>query len=403
MSRGGFRWDYPRSETDVFRIQGDAYAGTEYTNPDRSTLDGQNVLAHWRHVMAGGSAVDLRFYADRTWRNDTPSTLRDQMVTYDSDLQHDFAIGDRHRALWGAGFRWMENYTPTETPLVGFNPTRKVMRLASAFVQDEIALSPHLTWTVGSKFENTEYSGFEVQPSTRLAWNAGESHTVWAAVSRAVRAPSRIDVDYYIPKAPPYAIAGGPDFVAETVESYEVGWRLRPVTSLFLSIATYYNHYDLLHTVELQNPPAPLPYTIQNGIAGQSWGVEVSGTLQPAPAWRLRGGYTYFHKDLWSRPGHDAIESVIASVGNDPEHTVLLQSLWSIGTHVECDVTGRYVDLLPNPKVPSYVTYDARFALLLAPWELAVVGRNLWDPAHPEFYPAQEVPRSVHGSLTVRW
>ena len=34
---------------------------------------------------------------------------------------------------------------------------------------------------------------FELQPSARLAWHAAPGHTLWTAVSRAVRSPSRLD------------------------------------------------------------------------------------------------------------------------------------------------------------------------------------------------------------------
>ena len=31
------------------------------------------------------------------------------------------------------------------------------------------------------------------------------------------------------------------------------------------------------------------------------------------------------------------------------------------------------------------------------------VGQNLADPSHPEYWTAQEVPRSVYGRVTTRW
>jgi len=405
-TQGGFRWDcYSPSETNLLTIQGDSYVGIEYNSPTgRSTIDGQNILARWSHTFFEESAVDLQVYADRTWRRDAPSTFSEQLLTYDADLQHHFPIGQRHHVLWGVGARFMEDDAPTATSFVGFLPVRRSMRLYSGFIQEKMNLVPgRLTWTLGAKLEHTEYSGFEFQPSTRLAWTPADGHTVWAAVSRAVRAPSRIDRDYYIPKTPPFAIAGGPDFQSETVVATEAGYRMRPFQSLSLSIASYYNSYDDLHSVELENPPAALPYTIQNGAAGQSWGVELSGLYQASPWWRVRGGYTLFQKDLWSQPGHDVMEVVLASLGNDPQNQAVLQSMMSLGAHVQCDATLRYVDRLPNPVVPSYVAVDLHLAALMGHWELAVVGQNLTDKMHPEFNANQEVPRSVYGSITSRW
>ena len=48
--------------------------------------------------------------------------------------------------------------------------------------------------TVGSKFERNEFTGLEVQPTVRARWSAPR-HSVWGAVSRAVRVPTRFDTD----------------------------------------------------------------------------------------------------------------------------------------------------------------------------------------------------------------
>src|SRR6185503_7198322 len=98
---------------------------------------------------------------------------------------------------------------------------------------------------------------------------------------------------------------------------------------------------------ELANPPAPLPYTIQNGTDGQSWGAELSGTYQATEWWRWRGGYTYYHKNLWSNPGHNVTTAVLAGLGNDPQHQFLVQSMMDLPAHFQFDVTTRYVDTLP--------------------------------------------------------
>ena len=60
-----------------------------------------------------------------------------------------------------------------------------------AFVQDEIELSADkLYLTLGSKFEENDYTGSEIQPNIRLSWHTSETDTLWAAISRAVRTRS---------------------------------------------------------------------------------------------------------------------------------------------------------------------------------------------------------------------
>lgn len=58
--------------------------------------------------------------------------------------------------------------------------------------KDEITLvEDYLSVTVGTKFEHHEYTGLEVQPSVRTVWTPNERQPIWAAVSRAVKTPSR--------------------------------------------------------------------------------------------------------------------------------------------------------------------------------------------------------------------
>ena len=406
MTQGGFRMDYYPSDANTLTWQGDAYSGTEYNTgaSTHSSLDGGNMLGRWTHVFSEESDLSVQLYFDRTWRRDVPSTISDELLTYDFDFQHRFPIGERQSILWGAGYRLMQDDTPSSTPFVGFVPQHRNMQLFSAFVQDEITVvRDRLKMTIGTKLEHNDFSSFEVQPSARLAWTPAERQTIWGAISRAIRSPSRIDSDYHIPKTPPYAIAGGPDFDSEKVIAYELGYRVQPIQKLSLSLAAFYNDYDDIYSVEQANPPAPLPFTIQNGTDGQSWGAEFFGAYQPTEWWRLRGGYTYFHKDLWSRPGHNVTSAVLASLGNDPRHQFVLQSILDLPAHFQLDVTTRYVDSLPDPHIPSYLTFGVRLAWQYKNLELSVVGQNLWDNRHPEFGFEQQVPRSIYGRMTWRF
>ncbi|HWH67817.1 MAG TPA: TonB-dependent receptor, partial [Candidatus Sulfotelmatobacter sp.] len=184
--------------------------------------------------------------------------------------------------------------------------------------------------------------------------------------------------------------------------AYELGYRIRPTSRLVLSLATFYQDYDDVHSVE---PELANPRTLVfgSGLRANSWGVELFGTYQVTREWRLRGGYTYFDKVVWEKAGVIDVSQGRAE-GDDPQNQFLLQSLLDLPYHLEFDLTARYVDTLPSPNVPSYFTFDARLA-----WkprknlELAIVGQNLWQAQHAEFGDAltrQEIPRSVYGKLT---
>ncbi len=77
--------------------------------------------------------------------------------------------------------------------------------------------------TLGTKLEHNDFSGFEVQPSVRMAWLPRENHTLWVAISRAVRVPTRIERDIAIditdPAGDPVARwLGNDDFESERLD-----------------------------------------------------------------------------------------------------------------------------------------------------------------------------------------
>ncbi len=404
LTQTGFRMDYHREGADTLELQGEAYAGTEHTSETAdSILNGQYLLGRWTRTLSEYSDFKLQVYFDRTGRRDVPSTITDRMNTYDLDFQHRFQVRGRNGILWGVGYRLMRDDSPTNTTFVGFVPQHRNMQLFSSFVQDETTLmSERLTLTLGTKLEHNDFSEFELQPSARLAWTPTDRQTIWAAVSRAVRSPSRIDVDYHIPVTAPYFIGGGPNFDSEKVVAYEAGYRIQSTQTISFSLASFYNAYRDVYNVEPASPQAVFPYTIQNGINGQSWGAEFSALYQPLNWSRIRGGYTYFHKDLWVKPGHVTTSAVLASLGNDPTHQFVMQSMTDLPWQVQADATARFVDTLSSPTIPRYFTVDIQVSRQFRGLELSAVGRNLMDHQHPEFDPSQQIPRSVYGKVSWR-
>ncbi|ELR72501.1 TonB-dependent receptor [Fulvivirga imtechensis AK7] len=398
LYQGGFRIDWELSKTDNLTFQGDYYIGDEKTVPRQTDFDGQNVLGRWTHIFSDRSQLVAQAYFDRTWRR--MPTISFALATYDIDIQHHFSVGERHRVMVGVGYRLMQDDTQNYTTAAGILPNERDMHLFNGFVQDEISIVPEtFKITVGSKLSHNIFTDFEVQPSVRITWTPDKDHTVWGAVSRAVRTPSRIDVDYYIPTNPaPGApqVAGGPNFNSEKVIAYELGYRVRPAQAVSLSLATFYNVYDDIYSVEAL--PGTLTYQIQNGSEAQSEGVELSGNYQAASWWRLRGGYTYLKMDIRNKPGHDFDPTILA---NDAEHRFLVQSIIDLPWNLNFDLTARYTDKLPRV-VPDYFTFDARLAWSGENVELSIAGQNLWEDKHQEFG-LIEIPRNIYGTLKCRF
>ena len=400
MGQGGFRMDWLPPSGDAVTLRGDGYGGSfELPTPGDTTVDGQNVLGRWTHPLAEDSDLSVQLYWDRTHRR-IPNLFAEDLNTYDFDFQHRFPLGQRQRLIWGAGYRLMADKV-VNGPILAFLPPERNLQLFSGFVQDEIALVENrLLFTIGTKLEHNDFSGFEVQPSGRIAWTPEDRHTLWAAISRAVRSPSRIDSDFYTFVPGFTNFVGGTNFDSEKLIAYELGYRVRPLERLSVSLALFFNDYDDIRSVQQVGTNTAV---IANGLRGESYGAELSGSYQLTDWWRVRAGYTYLHKRIFLKPGASDLNNGTAE-GNDPQHQVSLRSSVDLPGHVELDAGLRYVDRLPAPPVPGYVELDARLAWRpIKNVELAIVGQNLLDNRHPEFgAPAtrQEIQRSVYGKVT---
>ena len=403
QGQGGFRLDSQISSDDLLTIQGDLYTNTiTLPGPDTIESRGANVLGRWSHRAASGSEFKLQLYADRANR-DSNVNYEQTLNTYDLDFQHQLPVGTRHNVVWGAGYRQVRDDFHSGT--IGLLRERVTLETLSAFVQDEIALVPdqvHLT--LGTKIEDNDYTGVELQPSVRVAWKLRDKQTLWSAVSRALRTPARLDRDYYIPPV----VLGSPDLHSEKLIAYELGYRVQPNERLSLSVAGYLNDYDDLRSVEPANPPAPLPLEFLNGQQGESYGVEISAEYRVTDAWRLRADVSELRLDIDPKPGsldntHGAAEAA------DSKHHVLLRSSLDLPRDLQFDAVFRYVSRVANPGVatPAYSELDLRLGWLATEsLELSVVGQNLLHDQHGELgveAAREEMERSVYAKVSWRY
>jgi len=398
MSQGGLRLDWAPSTADGFTLQADAYNGfARQPSAGAVDLSGGNVLAQWTRQCSANSDLQLRAYYDRTDR-DIPASFGEVLDTYDVTLRHRFAAGGRHDIVWGLEYRRTQDDVQN-SPGLAFLPADLTRNLSTFFVQDELTLAENrLHLIVGSKFEHNDYTGFEHQPSGRFAWMPSGSHTVWGAASRAVRTPSRIDRDLFAPATPPYLLMGSPGFESEVLRAFELGYKVQASSNLTASVATFYNLYDKLRSLE-----GGPPYFLANGFKGQTYGVEGEATCQLSERWRLKPGYTFLRLDLDTTPGSTDTTQRYQE-GDSPRHQFFIGSSFTLPRGLTVDVTVRHVAELPNQQVPAYTAGDARLAWQpTSAVELALVGQNLFDPRHPEFGrpgTRREVRRSLYGKAT---
>ncbi len=402
MIQGGFRCDWNPSEKDKIALQSNIYHGKP--NPDAVdtavVAKGENIVARWNHAAVSGKAdFQLQAYYDHTSR-DFGNGFTEDLKTWDADWQNRYQLGQRHELTYGVDFRLMDHKV-TNLPLFAFLPADKTLHLYSTFLQDEITLiKERLHFTIGSKIEHNSYTGFEYQPNGRLTWTPKANQTIWAAVSRAVRTPARIDRDFYLLLTPDITfISGNDSFVSEKMIAYELGWRSQPLKTLSLSVSTFYNVYDNIRSAEPGPPPFGIPVTFGNGVKGNTFGIELAITSEVTGWWRLKGGYTFLNKNLSVKSGSKDSNKGSAE-SDDPQNQLQVQSVISLPGYITLGTIIRYVDKLPKPYVPDYVGLDAHIGWKLGKIvELSVVGQNLLYKHHPEFIPSSPAPREIERSF----
>ena len=399
MGQGGFRIDWNDSSSKRVTVQGDLYDGRiGQLSAGDIAVSGGNLSANWSYTVSPKADVSARAYYDRTHRN-IPGTFGEDLDVYDIDFQHHIVPGKRHDVVWGAGYRLI-NDRVRNTAALAFLPPHVSRQWFTAFVQDEIALVPErLHITVGTKIEHNDYTGFEIQPSGRVNWTLSQAGTLWTAISRAVRTPSRIDREFFVPAQPPYFLAGGPNFDSEKELAYEAGYRHQNGPWL-LSVATFYNRYHGLRSLEQDSAPAPTPLVIGNGQDGESYGAELTATYRVSDRWHVRGGYTELRIHVWPNPGStDTTRG--ATESHTPDRQLLLQSSVNLPAHLSLDGVFRYVSEIANQQLPSYAELTTRLTWQpVAALDLSIVGQNLLHQQHPEFGTAaarRGIERAVYG------
>ncbi len=391
-AQGGLRADWS-GDRDTVTVQGDHYNGAD--EDIFVKLRGGNAMVTWTHQFEE-SQFKAKAYFDRTTRI-APFTF-DRVDSYDAEIQHNFHLGEANEIVWGGGYRRNTENFINDPPFV-FAVPKRTLEHTNFYIQDTYALTPAVKFVAGIKFEHNQMTGWEIMPSGRISWQAAEHTLLWAAVSRAVRTPNRIDRELeYFPLLIPAV-----NFQSEELLAYELGYRGQLNSDMTLSISTYYNIYNDIRTTGTSAGGVP-PLSLQNGRSGHTYGVEAWATYRAAEWLRLDAGVNAMEKKTRVAIGQvDLIPN--QHIGNDPGIQASLRSTIFVTPEVDLNFAVRTVGDLPSPAVPAYTEVDARFAWRALPnLELAVSGENLLNANHPEVGDAASrrlVRRSVFG--TVRW
>lgn len=444
MTQGGLRFD--RTE-DVYKLtlSADAYGktfGDAVLIPNFSTIitptspltleqyhaEGANARAQFVRTWSEETEFQAQFYYDHERDASPVISAVQNLDVYDLDAQMRLPIGSRQNVVFGLGYRYLPSNLSSNALFQWF-PNDRNEQLFSAFVNDDIKLiEDRLKLTLGVKVEHHDLTGWDAMPDARLAWTPTENQTFWGAISRAVQVPGHISTDIFSPIIPYNQLYLGPaplyisyrgdtKVVPQELLSYELGYRVQPVKTVYLDATVFYNDYNHLtagipdYTGITPGPVAGtfiLPAHATSLGYGDTYGLELSAEYRPLESWRLVGTYSLLETRL------------VDSVGNpnrylmaDPQQQVGLRSSIDLPGHVEFDALARYVDRVQG----YYVAANGYFGLdLRLGWrpvdyfEISLVGQNLISAQHYEYVQdtgvrseVTQIPRGGYLRMTLRF
>lgn len=416
---GGFRVDGDSSSANAFTLQGDYFGGQFHETslspsllPPFQEVDHEiandeslNLTGRWTHQFANTGELTVQTYFDHA--AEAIGAEKEVHDIYDLEVQQQMRWHENHQIVAGFGYRFIRDEL-TPTPELVITPARRDEQLFNVFFQDAIEVVPRsLTFTLGSKFEHTAFTSFEFEPSARLLWKASERQVVWAAVSRAIRTPTRLERDGRLTtgvEAPgiEQVNVGNSSLVSEELIAYELGYRATPNPRLSFDAAAYFNDYRKLVGYEegtpfLASEPLPLhwvaPALAQNSGHGQNYGMELSADWQVAPWVRFSGGYSWFQSQL----PNDLVDDTSQHGGFARAHVELTPEL-------EWNTALTFTHAATHPDIPAYARWDMGVSWHPRPaLELSVVGQNLTAARHRENAHDDNttwIPRNIYGKIT---
>ena len=415
----------------------DSHAGDQWTVPlleapyaDVQTFmqknSGFSLLGRTEQVLDNGSEWSLRASFAST-RLDVGG-FGERRDTLDIDFQYRFRAAPAHDLMWGWNYRNTSDDL-TSTFMLEASPASRKLNFAGVFVQDDFTLLPDtLKAIVGARLEQRTSGSLQTLPNLRLLWTMSPTQSMWASAARAVRTPSRgeLDVTARLAVIPPFsadnpspfpvsvqtAPGSATGFGDERMDAIELGYRKEFAPNLSLDATIFQNHYTDLRggpppsTLVPVGFPIPsylaLPITIDNSASAHTRGLEATVEWRPQSWWRLQGVLSLFRADV-SFPSGDPLYA-----DNSPTRQFSLRSSMNLSGSQQLDASIKYVGQLQGGLVPAYTRLDLRYAWKPARnLELALVGQNLLDSRHREFIadylPSQvlDIKRSIY--LKANW
>jgi iron complex outermembrane recepter protein len=438
LPHGGFRLDFDHSPATRLTLSGDLYSSSrlgestrvpvrEYPASADAPLPGVQVNgngeARGAHLIArlerdtvSGANWSVQTYYERHHRTVFAGIVLDRDVA-DLDVRHRRKLGARHELMAGLAWHHVDDRSQ-RGQFIGQTPDDRRTETISGFLQDTIALRPErLSLMIGSKFEHNDFTGYEYQPSARLAWMPNDRHTLWAALSRAVRTPSRTDWDvemtigYLDPvliatgrpsgQFLPLSITGSPAVGSESLLASEAGYRVQLGREVSIDVAGFVNEYrDLIgfpRTPVLSPSGFALP--AENSGDGQGYGAELAVNWRSSARWRTMGSYSY----MVAKSRTDSAPTFV-------RHSANLRSYLGLTRNLELNGAAYYTGKLDAGELfGAHLRADVGITFRpVRHLELALWGQDLLKARHTEFdspyitFAPSQLERGIYAQVTFK-
>jgi iron complex outermembrane receptor protein len=430
-ARMGFRVDADVTRRDALTVQGDIYASARqdpFAYPvlmpnlfdrvqRRSSYSGGYLQGTWTRVKDEGNDSTLQFAFDR---NDIGfAFVGAEMNNLTVDYHNRRQTSERNEVHWGVGFQ--EYWDDSDSrAFARFVPERSRYVSGDVVIRDEFQIVPdRLLVSAGIRIDYTSWTHFELQPSVRLLYTPSSRESLWAAISRAVRTPSRYDRDlsgdggleehFGIPMQ--VELLGSQQMRSETELSYELGYRFQAGQRWSMDASAYYSDYDRLRGLTSPGPvfvsataPPLLRWTFGNPGRGRSLGSEFSATWQVRNNWRLIPSWSWLSQEERLAPTVGQLVAFDARFA-DPRHQALLRSQHHLSRRLKADFMARARTRNSAYDVPGFLLFDARLSYQpTRKCELSISLHNLLDRQALESYsepPFVAIPD--RRTFVVRW
>lgn len=350
-----------------------------------SELKSQRILGQ----MTFGADSDSEITVQLGYKNndfETPDGVTALGSTYEMEFRHNVNWTE-HKFIYGASLKeWDSAAFPGD--IIDFSPRKRDVVFKSVFFQDEFTANHDIRVTWGARWEHNSYTHEEFQPTIRFLKPLGDYGSVWGALSRAVRTPSRTEFDTDITTAiqtqfGPYIrrIMGNKEVESELAVVKELGYRNVWTEHLSTDFTIFYHDFDDLVT-QLDTPTMTgEDQTFVNGAQGRLQGIEWAIEWQSEQL-RLGLNGSYMDMKYSLKQGFDgALSPILPSDTDITDWLVGTFARWDYSDTWAFDIWMQYVSKFASngeTVVDGFTRVDARAAWKATP-ELtgALVLQNL--------------------------